>query len=427
MKLRVLHVVLIVFLSAFVGYYFGTTKVSYEWKNYSPKISFVNKEPPLSLSTVDFSLFWNVWQRIESKYYDRKAFDKDKLLYGAVTGMVQSLGDPYTVFLPPVKNSDFKKSLAGEQFEGIGAELGLKGKQIIIIAALDESPAQRAGIKPADAIIKVDGQSTEGWTLTQTVDKIRGKKGTTVMLTLLHKDESSSIDIPVVRDTIHVKSVTGWVKKVSDISGINVSVNKEKDEPRIAYMRISQFGDNANTEWLSVVNSLMLAVNKERAAFLKDPIAGLILDVRNNPGGYLNDATFIASEFIKSGTVVIQEKGNGERTTFSVERQGLFTEVPMVILINKGSASASEIVASALRDYKRAKLVGETSFGKGTIQEAQDLGNGVGLHVTIAKWLTPNGTWINGKGLTPDVTVSADDKDQSHDVQLEKAVLELVK
>ena len=156
-------------------------------------------------------------------------------------------------------------------------------------------------------------------------------------------------------------------------------------------------------------------------------VKGLILDLRNNPGGYLTDATFIASEFIKSGTVVIQDRGNNNRNVFSISRKGLFLDIPLIVLINKGSASASEIVAGALRDHNRAKLIGDTSFGKGTIQQAEDLGNGAGLHVTIAKWLTPNETWVHGKGLTPDISVSLDAKDQTRDSQLEKAVEELVK
>ncbi|MDP3987704.1 MAG: S41 family peptidase [Candidatus Levybacteria bacterium] len=413
MKPKFLQFFLIAAIFSLFGYYFGVSKVSWEWKNYQPKVNVINREPPTSISTVDFSLFWTVWQKLQFSYYDKKAVDPNKLLNGAISGMVQSVGDPYTVFLPPVQNNDFKQGLAG-QFQGIGAELGVKGKQIIVVAPLDGSPAQKAGIKAGDAILKVNGALTEGWNLSQAVEKIRGPKGTDVILTILHKDASKTQDIKITRDTITVKSVSMWVKKTGEIEGVKIDKKFANDE--IAYIRLSQFGDNTNQEWLSLANKLSLDIAKD------NKIKGLVLDLRNNPGGYLTDATFIASEFIKSGTVVIQDTGNGETTPFTVLRKGLLADVSLVVLINKGSASASEIVAGALRDYERAKLVGETSFGKGTIQQAEDLGNGAGLHVTIAKWLTPKGIWVHGKGLTPDYSISLDAKDLSHDTQLEKAI-----
>lgn len=411
MKTRLFQLILLIFIAFFLGYYTGTSKISLDWKNYKPNITVVNREPPAKLSTVDLSLFWNVWQRLESSYYDKKAIDPQKFLNGAISGMVQSLGDPYTVYLPPPQNNDFKQGMAGK-FEGIGAELGMKGKQIIVVAPLDGMPAQKVGIKAGDAILKVDNQPTTGWTLAQAVEKIRGPKGTFVTINLLHKDSEKAVDVKVQRDTITVKSVTGWIKKVKDIPQIK-NLAKEK---KISYIRLSQFGDNTNQDWLALVNDLSLQMKNEK------DVSGLILDLRNNPGGYLADANFIASEFIRSGLIVLEEKGNGEKENFSVSRKGLLLDIPLVVLINKGSASASEIVAGALRDHKRAKLIGETSFGKGTIQQAEDLGNGAGLHVTVAKWLTPSGKWINGTGLTPDISVGLDEKDPGHDLQLEKAV-----
>lgn len=418
MKTKFLQIVLISLISALAGYYTGVNKVSFDWKNYHPKIIVASKEPPSSISNVDFALFWTVWQKLEASYYDKKVIDSQKLVNGAISGMVQSLGDPYTVFLPPKQNDDFKKGMAG-QFEGIGAELGMKDKQIIVVAPLDDSPAQKAGIRSGDAILKVDNQLTSGWALSQAVDKIRGPKNTEVALTVLHKNEEKPAVVKITRNTITVKSITQWVKEVKDIEGIKIK--GKNNNQKIAYMRLSQFGDNANQEWLLFSNKLSLVLQKEK------DIKGLILDLRNNPGGYLSDATFIASEFIKDGTTVIEEKGNGERNSFSVNRKGLLLNIPLVVLINKGSASASEIVAGALRDHSRAKLIGETSFGKGTIQQAEDLGQGAGLHVTIAKWLTPNGTWVHGKGLTPDIAVDYDQNDLSHDAQLEKAVDEVLK
>lgn len=417
MNIRSFHTILVVIIAALTGYYVGVNKVTFDWKNYRPDITVESKEPPSTRSNVDFSLFWNVWDRLEATYYDKKAIDPQKMLHGAISGMIQSLGDPYTVYLPPVQNTDFKQGMAG-QFEGIGAELGIEGKQIIVVAPLDGMPAQKAGVKAGDAILRVNDQSTLGWTLSQAVEKIRGPRGTEVSLAITRKDEQKSIDIKIIRQTITVKSITSWVKKVKDIDSLKL--DKKYAQEEIAYIRLSQFGDNTNQEWVPEINKIVARLNQNRN------VKGVILDLRNNPGGYLTDATFIASEFIKNGVVVIQEKENGNRSEFSVNRNGLLTEVPMVVLINKGSASASEIVAGALRDHNRATLVGETSFGKGTIQQAEDLGNGAGLHVTIAKWLTPNGTWIHEKGLKPDIEVALDEKNPKRDLQLEKAVEELV-
>lgn len=412
---------LVIIITFLLGYYAGTNKISYEWRDYKPKITVISKEPPQSVGTFDLALFWQSLEKLQNLYYDKSALDPQKLLNGAISGMFQSLGDPYTVFLPPTQNTDFKQGLAG-QFEGIGAELGLRDKQIIVVAPLDGSPAEKSGIKAQDAILKVDGKETDGWTLSQAVEKIRGPKGTEVVLTILSKGEKEPVEIKILRDTITIKSVTSWIKKIKDVEKIKIEKTlKASEDQKIAYVRLSQFGDNTNKEWLSVANALSLELDKDKS------IKGVILDIRNNPGGYLGDAAFISSEFLRSGIVVIQDKGNGERSKYSVSRKGLLLDIPLVVLINKGSASASEIVAGALRDHSRAKLIGETSFGKGTIQQAEDLGGGAGLHITIAKWLTPKETWVNGKGLTPDIAVLLNEKEKDRDTQLEKAIEELVK
>lgn len=419
MKIQTVHVILVAFIAGLIGYFVGTSQVQLEWNNYNPKVNVTNQLPPKDLKDVDFSLFWTVWNKLESKYYDKKAIDRQKLLHGAISGMVAGLEDPYTVFLPPRQNTDFKQGMAG-RFEGIGAELATRGNQIVVVKPLYGSPAQKAGIRIGDTILKIEDDLITGWTLTKTVEKIRGPKGTPVTLTIMHKDEEKPLAIKIVRDTITVKSVEEWVKKVKDIPNIKNDFKKIFAEEEIAYIRLSQFGDSTNQEWVSVVNRINLS--------LKDNpnIKGLIFDLRDNPGGYLNDAKFIASEFIQDGIVVYQDDGRNKKA-MNADRPGLLTDIAVVVLINKGSASASEIVAGALRDHKRGKLVGETSFGKGTIQQAEDLGNGAGLHVTVAKWLTPNGAWIHGKGLKPDIEISQDPKDQTHDAQLEKAIEELVK
>jgi len=426
MKSQKLRFILFIFIAGLIGYYIGVSKISLDWNNFQPHIEISSKEPPPSLQTGDASRMWDVLGKIESSYYDKKAIDKEKVLNGAISGMVSSLDDPYTVYLPPQQNDNFKQTLAGK-FEGIGAELGLKGKDVIVVAPLDGSPAKKAGIKPGDIIVKVNDQYISGLPLNQVVEKIRGPKGTEIALNIQHKAGEQSQTVKLVRDTITVKSLTIWNKKIKDIEQVNDKASglAQAKDNKIIYIRLSQFGDNTNDEWLNVANTVDRQVKSDKS------IKGVVFDLRNNPGGYLNDAVYILSEFIKAGTAVMQEDKNGKKTPYPVSGKGLLTEVPVVVLINKGSASASEIVAGALRDHERAKLVGETSFGKGTIQQAEDLGGGAGLHVTIAKWLTPNGTWVgngkNGEGLKPDVAVALDKDDQSHDAQLEKAIEELVK
>src|SRR3989344_1980474 len=285
-----IQLILVILISLLVGYYFGVNKISFDWKNYRPKITVASKEPPTQISNVDFSMFWTVWQKLENNYYDKTKLDPQKMLNGAISGMVGSLDDPFTVYLPPVQNDNFKQGLAG-QFQGIGAELGLKNQQIIVISPLNGSPAQKAGIRAGDAILAVDGHTTSNWTLSQAVEKIRGEKGSSVSLTVLHKDEKASKDIKIVRDVITIKSVSTWLKKAGDIDSIKV--DKNMSDQKIAYISLSQFGDNSNSEWLSAVNQLSIDMNKA------GNVKGVILDLRNNPGGYLTDAVFIASEFLK--------------------------------------------------------------------------------------------------------------------------------
>jgi carboxyl-terminal processing protease len=424
-KVKSLQLVVLLIISCLIGYYVGINNVKVSWKNYKPSLSVVNREAPAELGSIDFAAFWNVWQKLETNYYDKSKLNPQDMLNGAIDGMVQSLGDVYTTYLPAKENTNFKDGMAG-QFSGIGAELGIKDKQIIVVAPLVGSPAERMGIKAGDSILKVNNELTTEWTLPAAVDKIRGTKGTSVLLTILHKNSEKPLDVKITRDIITVKSVAGWIKSAKDIDGINVSKSLTD---KVAYVRLSQFGDSTNSDWTSIIRDFDLKMQADKS------IKGIIVDLRNNPGGYLTDAVYISSEFLKQGApVVLQENAQKNTSTLSVERKGLFVDdsTRLIVLINKGSASASEIVSGALRDNKingksRAILVGETSYGKGTIQQADDLGNGAGLHVTIAKWLTPNGTWVHGKGLKPDIEVKLDEKDSSHDTQLEKAVLELVK
>src|SRR3990167_7952778 len=421
-SLRLFQFIIIVIISLAVGYIFGTNSIHLAWKNYRPIISIESRNPPPNQS-IDMSLFYEVFDRINQDYYDKTKIDSTKLLYGAINGLLSSLQDPYTSFFPPKENTEFKTQLAGE-FTGIGAELSFSpDNRIMVVAPLDNTPAQKAGIRSSDLILKVNDEDTAGWTVPQAVEKIRGPKGTTVELTVLHDKEKTPTVIKIVRDTIVIKSVTGWVKNIS--CGKDECSESANGKP-IGYIRLSQFGDKTNDEWISVVNSINTKVSE------KD-FRGIILDVRNNPGGYLNDAVFIASEFLRSGIVVIQEDDSKNQDALRVSRRGTLLDESLIVLINKGSASASEIVAGSLRDQKRAKLLGEKTFGKGTIQQAVDVDNGASLHISVAKWLTPNGTWVNKVGIEPDINIeldatkSANLKEGEFDYQLETAIRQLLK
>ena len=406
---KITNILLIVSLTIFIfgsGYKIGeyrTQQAKTDTVNYSAIDNRSNK------ANIDFSLFWEVWDKLESKYVDKKKLDSKKMFFGAIKGMVASVEDPYTFFLNPSENKQSKDDLGGK-FEGIGAQLGLKDNRIIIVAPLKSSPAEEAGVKSGDYINMVDGQSTKSWTLTQTVSKIRGTKGTKVKLTLERSDKEFTVEI--VRNQINVSSV-------------EVSY-ETKNEKKVAHLNLNQFGENTNEEWNKAVTEI-------KSQYDKKQISGLILDLRDNPGGYLEGSVYLTAEFIPLGKVVVkQESTTAENKTYYVLRNGQLKDIPLVILINKGSASASEILAGALRDYKRAKLIGEKSFGKGSVQEAIDLGDGAGLHVTVAKWILPNGDWINGKGIEPDIKVDNQIKDgntliRENDKQLDRAVDELIK
>lgn len=428
-SLSFFHLMLVVLIAGGLGYFVGTNKISAAWKNYTPIVSITQKNPPAD-QNLDMGTFYQVLDKINHDYYDKSKINSQKILYGAIAGALQSLGDPFTSFFPPQQNTDFKTQMAGE-FSGIGAELGMNAdNRISVMAPLDSSPAEKAGIKSGDLILSVDGVSTNGWTLAQAVDKIRGPKGSVIKLTILHDKEKNPVNVSIVRDTIQVKSVTGWVKSFSCDGSGNCSEKANCTSTTggcasVAYIRLSQFGDKTNDEWTQVVNSLYPKMTTAKN------FKGIILDLRNNPGGYLQDAVFIASEFIKSGTIVSQVDGAGQKTDLTVSRTGILLNQPLVVLTNKGSASASEIVSGALRDHGRAKLIGETTFGKGTIQQPIDLANGASVHISVGKWLTPNGTWVDKKGLTPDIKVAFDQKKSEKspglDNQLQVAIQELLK
>lgn len=399
--------VLIVILSFLLGWQLGHRDVEIRWATYRPTVSIQNKLPPEKID-LDFQLFWDTWDLLSRSYFDKQAIDAKKLFYGAISGMVAALGDPYTVFLPPEQQKFSKDELNGS-FEGVGIQLGFdKDKRLVVMAPLSGTPAQKAGILPQDQIVKIDDKDTTNMTLPEAVNLIRGPKGSEVKLTIFREGDSDTREFNLTRDTIIVKSV-------------EVSFKETDSGKKVAIVKLSRFGERTEEEWNQAVSEL-LAANAE----------AIVLDLRNNPGGFLEGAVFIGSEFLEGGDVVLQENKDKIRTSFKVNRAGRLTKLPLVVLINKGSASASEIVAGALQDRNRAELVGEKSFGKGTIQEAQELAEGTGIHITVAKWLTPDGRWVNDtQGLEPDVKIENEKQsllpdeeaaDPVRDLQLNKAL-----
>ncbi|MBP8591425.1 S41 family peptidase [Candidatus Shapirobacteria bacterium] len=337
--------------------------------------------------------------------------NEEELIYGAIEGTVAALGDPYTAFLPPKENQEFKEDLAGS-FSGVGIQLGYKNDQLAVIAPLEGSPALRGGVRAGDIIIHIKDEkrgideNALGLSSAKAVEMIRGPKGSPVTLTVIHEGEETPVEITLIREEITVPSV--------ELTLV------EKDNKKIAHLKLTQFGDRLEEEWSQAVSKILASKNTPE-------FAGIILDLRNNPGGYLDGAVYITSEFLSEGIVVQQDEGKDKKKFFSVNHRGQLTDAPLVVLINRGSASASEIVAGALRENKETLLVGETSFGKGTIQESRELTGGAGLHITVARWLLPGGECIDKVGLKPDIEVKDEKTEENEDPVLEKALEELIK
>lgn len=396
------------------GYYLGVNGFRLESASF-PKLK-LSREMPSNRSDLDFSLFWKVWDVIDSEYYDRSKINVSKMVYGAISGMTSALGDPYTAFLPPEENKVVEEDLSGS-FQGIGIQIGFKGKNLAVIAPLPNSPAEKAGIKAGDLITGIidTGKKVEvgtsGISLNDAVKIIRGKAGTMVTLILLRGDDTESFKKEIIREAIDVPSVT--------VSYIDPS---EGEAGNIAHIKLLKFGSDTETEWNKAVSQI---TNHLSAQAGQPQITSVVLDLRNNPGGYLQSAVDIAGEFVKKDSVVvIEDRGGTNRTDYKTEKFGSFQNMKVVILVNGGSASASEILAGALSEIKGYKLVGEKTFGKGTIQEPLQLDKGSSLHITIAKWLTPKGNWVHEKGLTPDVEIKDNDETEE-DEQLQRAIEEL--
>ena len=370
----------------------------------------LDAQPGTPTSRADeFQPFWDTYDAITNRFAGGEV-NQQALIRGAIRGMVEALDDPYSAYLTPEEYQSGLQDLSG-QFEGIGAEIGTKTAAgatgdcttlgpdctLIVVSPLDGSPAQKAGLLAGDAILKVNGAGLDGLTVDGARNKVRGKKGSTVVLTI-QRGTAAPFDVSIVRDVIVQKEV----------------ITKDLADGNVGYIRVTGFSDNSAQQFHDALKTDLDAGKKK-----------IILDLRGNPGGFVTAARRIASEFIGSGPIFWEEDAQGKQVETDASPGGLATSdtVKLVVLVDKGSASASEIVAGALQDRHRAELVGETTFGKGTVQQWIELQDNGALKLTIAKWLTPNKRWIHHVGLTPDTKVATPAQpDPNADPQLDKAV-----
>ena len=342
-----------------------------------------------------FKPFWETWAIVHAQFVDQPV-DDVALMRGAIRGMLESLGDEHTSFMDPQEYTDANAGLEGS-YEGIGAYVDTGGDFLTVTSPIPGSPAEKAGLKPGDEIIAIDGEDMTGINPELARRRVLGPAGTVVLLTIRREGTEEPFDVEITRDRINI-----------------ASVESKMLENDIAYLKLNTFGDTTTRDLKEQLGDLMDQNPK-----------GLILDLRYNGGGYLQTAVEVTSQFISDGVVLYEQYGDGRKDSYDAIRGGLALDIPMVVLINKGSASASEIVAGALQDYDRAQLVGETSYGKGSVQNWIPLEDNQGaVRVTIAKWLTPEGRTIHKLGLTPDVVVELTDEDAAaeRDPQLDKAI-----
>lgn len=353
----------------------------------------VEPEEPVD---ADFGVFWQAWQMINDNYVKADEVGGREKVYGAIAGMINSLNDPYTVFFSPEDGQKFDEDIKGN-FGGVGAEIGIKRNQLTVVAPLKDTPAFKAGLKAGDRILAVNGTSTEGLSVNQSVQMIRGPIGTDVTLTILREGWDEPRDIVITRANI-----------------VAPTLDFEMKEGGVAYLALHSFNANVND----------LFRNKIDEAF-RSGMKGMILDLRDDPGGYLQVSVDLAGWFLERGSLVVSESSKlGPVNEFKAEGNGRLKDLPLVVLVNEGSASASEILAGALRDHLGVKLVGQKTYGKGTVQQIEYLKDGSSLKITVANWVLPSGRIIEGEGLVPDIEVelTEEDFDTGKDPQLEKAI-----
>lgn len=342
---------------------------------------------------VDFSIFWEAWNKLKKESV--KDISSEKMIEGAIAGLLSSANDPFTVFFSKDENKRFRDDIKGE-FSGIGVELIQKNGLPTVVAPLSESPAEKAGMKAGDVVIEVDGAKTNEIGFDETINRIRGTEGSTVKLMISREDEKDALLFEIKRSKISVKSVEWEVKNYQG--------------KKISYIKIRQFGDDTESLFEDAAKD---ALDKNAS--------GMIIDLRNNPGGYLETAVNIASYFIKDG-VIVSEKGKDDvKKEYNAQGKAKLDNLKVAVLTNEGSASASEILAGALQDRKGSKIIGEKTFGKGSVQELYDLSDGSAVKITVASWYTPNGRQINGEGIKPDIEIK-DNEASKTDEQLDRVL-----
>ena len=380
-----------------IGVFFSGAYLGYENRPQIEKIkSVLNKEDATMITPVDFDAFWNVWKLIESKYVTNGQLDRQEMVWGGISGLVSSLDDPYSVFFPPKEAELFESSVRGD-FEGVGMEIGIRDDMLTVVAPLKGTPADKAGIKSGDNILKIGDIITSDLAIDEAVNLIRGERGTKVALTIFRKGEGDPFVIEVTRDVIEIPVL----ETKRENGGIFV---------------ISLYNFSARSE---------VAFRSALREMIESGSTKLIIDLRGNVGGYLESAVDIASWFLPLGDIVAREKfGTGEETLYKSKGYDIFDKLPLVILVDGGTASASEILAGALREHDKTVLVGQKTYGKGSVQELMDIYKGSSLKLTIANWLTPNGISISQNGLDPDfnVELTKEDIEAGRDPQFEKAL-----
>ncbi len=393
----IIYLCLVLILGSFIlGWDFGSREGA---NKAAGKIVGEKNQEPTYNKDVNFNLYWNVLESVKNKFVAQPV-NEVKLFYGSLAGMVASLGDPYSVFLEPQISKEFHQELSGEFF-GIGAEVGIKNDQLTIIAPLEDSPAERAGLKSIDKIMAIDGLLTSGMPLDEAVSKIRGPKGTIVKLSISRNGLAKLQEFFITRDKIVIKTV-------------RLSFHENN---KIAYIKISQFNEDTLADFNRTVDKVLRSSAKK-----------IILDLRNNPGGLLDSAVNVASEWLPEAVIVVEKFASGEEKIYKSDGGGRLRDLLTIVLVNGGSASGSEIVAGAMQDYNQARLLGEKTFGKGSVQDLSQFSDGSSLKLTIAEWLTPKKRSINKTGIAPDIEIKPTEEDikADRDAQLDKAI-ELLK
>lgn len=379
-----------------LGFVLGWQVTLNDWWTDSAGSGLVEKNSLNAQKDVNLELFWLVWDEVEKKYVDLDKVDKQKMVYGAIKGMVGAIDDAYTVFMDPEETKQFSDSLEGK-LEGIGAELTVEEGKLVIVTPLRESPAEKAGLLPKDVVDKIDGVSAAELTLFEAIMKIRGTKGTTVTLSIIREGVDDPFEVSIVRDSIDIESVT-----------------VEKLDGEITYIAVNQFNDRTEDEFRKAISELIL-----------DQPKGMIIDLRFNGGGYLDIAVEMLSHLLPAHApvVIIRERGK-EDEIIETNGNSKVLDIPLVVLVNDSSASASEIVAGAIQDHERGVVMGVKTFGKGSVQEVEAFTDGSSLRMTIAKWFTPDGRGIDKVGLMPDIVVEITDEDieNEYDRQKEEAI-----